>query len=500
MSTRAASRSIPTVEIDASVNGSADTTAAGVFLSPRVIDRRAYNELSGELRQLVERSSAERSGLVAALDQAGRAAQDLIRRENAQNGNIELAARALKALDDRTARVETLLVKVEEQSRLFEQLENRAGNLIDSKVQMLESRLEAIQSAAASKTEALEERIRRVSRELEQRIEAIRRDAHSIAGPAQEALTGLCQRATAILGREPGSAAPSADGSLGNIVQRAEALTDEVQRVAKTLEDGSERLELSRRLAAELTVRQQEIEGRTEELRTNVERNLEIVRSRLMQQQTELVERSQAVVDGAQEHVQRLEVQAAEAREAGARAFNDLRSSIQQSIDAHNTTTLAIKILNTSIDQAKVLSTQLEPWRGLLDGSGSGQLPLAIRRMIEGVRGELTSELSSIAGALRSAADKAERAGRTMDTSTKSPQLASLATPIPAPTSIPAPAPTFTPTFSAAPVPTQPTNPTPQTQPTNPLVGARVSRAAIGSMASMISPAARPIRPTDAAD
>ena len=32
----------------------------GVFLSPRVIDRRAYGELAGELRDLVERSAAER--------------------------------------------------------------------------------------------------------------------------------------------------------------------------------------------------------------------------------------------------------------------------------------------------------------------------------------------------------------------------------------------------------------------------------------------------------
>lgn len=480
MSTRAPSRTTP-IDLDAAGNGTTDVVVNGVFLSPRVIDRRAYSELAGELRELVEKSAAERNTLIAALDQAGRTAQDFQKRETTQNSNIELAARALKAMDERMARVEGLLARAEEQSRLFEQLEGRAGGMIESKVQMLESRLEAVQSAATARTEALEERIRRASRELEQRIEAIRRDAQSIAGPAADALSGLCQRAGAILGREPGASTPAAGGSLGDVVERAEALTGEVQRVAKTLEDGSERLELSRRLAAELTVRQQEIEGRTEELRTNVERNLEIVRSRLMQQQLELVSRTQTVVDGAQESVQRLEAQAAEAREAGARAFAELRSSIQQSIDAHNTTTLAIKILNTSIDQAKVLSAQLEPWRGLLDSSGSGQMPLAIRRMIEGVRGELTGELSAIAGALRAAADKADRAGRSMDAASKTTAvstgpIAALTTPIPATNA----------------------NTTP---PSNPLVGARVSRPAIGFTPGKDAAApARAIKPVDAAD
>jgi hypothetical protein len=357
---------------------------------------------------------------------------------------------------------------------------------------MLASRLEAVQSAAAAQTEALEERVRRASKELEQRVEAIRRDAHSIAGPAQEALNTLCHRAGAILGREPLGSGPAANGSLGEVVERAETLVGEVQRVAKTLEDGSERLELSRRLAAELTVRQQEIEGRTEELRTNVEKNMEAVKSQLMQQQFELTARAQTVVNGAQESVQRLEAQAAEAGEAGARAFAELRSSIQQSIDAHNTTTLAIKILNTSIDQAKVLSAQLEPWRGLLDSSGTGQMPLAIRRMIEGVRGELTTELSSIAGALRNAADKAERAGRSMDTASKTTASTPLSTPIPAPAIVASSTPAAVPTFTPAPAPAQLSNP---------LVGARVSRPAIGAAKEMLpSSALRAIKPVDAAD
>ncbi|HMN41451.1 MAG TPA: hypothetical protein PKE29_11445 [Phycisphaerales bacterium] len=477
MSTRAPSRSTP-IDIDAGGNGPTDVVVNGVFLSPRVIDRRAYNELAGELRDLVEKSAAERSTLVAALDEAGRASQEFRQREGTQNSNIELAARALRAMDERMSRVETLLARAEAQGKIFEQLEGRAGGMIQSKVQVLEARLEAVQSAATAKTEALEERIRRASRELEQRIEAIRRDADSIAGPAQEALSGLCQRAGAILGREAGTSAPASEGSLGDIVERAELLAGEVMRVSKTLEDGSERLEQSRRQAAELTVRQQEIEGRTEELRSNVERNLEVVRSRLMQQQLELVSRTQTVVDGAQESVRRLEAQAAEASEAGARAFADLRSSIQQSIDAHNTTTLAIKILNTSIDQAKVLSAQLEPWRGLLDSSGTGQMPLAIRRMIEGVRGELTTELSSIAGALRSAAEKAERAGRSMDAASRAPTGGPLTTAIPSGMSI-----------------------GPAAALSNPLVGARVSRPAIGMTPGKDIPTAtRPMRAVDAAD
>jgi hypothetical protein len=50
----------------------------------------------------------------------------------------------------------------------------------------------------------------------------------------------------------------------------------------------------------------------------------------------------------------------------------------------------------------------------VLDGHEPGRMPEPIRRMVEGVRGELRGELSSIAGALRAAADRTERTEQTL--------------------------------------------------------------------------------------
>ena len=366
----------------------------GVFLSPRVVDRRAYGELAGELRDLVRGAAGERSAITSALDQAGRATQELRRQEQAQQGNIELAARALKAMDERAARIERLLAEATEQSRVFEKLEQHAGNLIDEKIGVLEARLGAVTSGATAQAEALEERVRRASRELEQRIENTRRDAQTIAGPASVALTLACERAASLAG--------TGDGSLGDLIERGERLSEQAGNISRTLEDSTARVEKDRAAIREV-----------EEIGQRVERNLEIVRSRLTQQQTECIARAQGAIDEAQRMAAQVSERAGEARGEGESAVAELRSVIQQSLDAHNTTALAIKVLGRSVEQAKGITERLEPWRGLIEG-GSGGLPEPIRAMIETVRGELRGELAGIAGALRGAADRAERSERTL--------------------------------------------------------------------------------------
>ncbi len=377
----------PIAEQDAAVNG--------VFLSPRVVDRRAYGELAEDLRDLVRQASSERAALTGMLDQAGKATQDLRQREQAQQGNIELTARALKTMDDRSARIERLLTQATEQSKVFEKLESHAATLIDSKIETLESRLQAVTAGATSQAETLEERVRRASRELEQRIEAIRRDAQSIAGPAQEALERACDRAVKMAG--------SGAGSLGDLIARGERVTETASGIASTLETAAARVQNNREAITEI---QQKAE--------QVEQNLSAARTRLDQQQTESVNRSQEAIDGVQLMFAQVREQTSAARGDGASAVAELRAVIQQSIDAHNTTSLAIKVLSKTIEQAKGITDQLEPWRAVLGGHEPGQMPEPIRKLIEGVRGELTGELSSIAGALRSAAESADRTGRSL--------------------------------------------------------------------------------------
>lgn len=387
-----------------------DAAVSGVFLSPRVVDRRAYGEMAEDLRDLVRQASSERAAITGMLDQAGKANQELRQREQAQQGNIELTARALKTMDERAARIERLLTQATEQSKIFEKLESQAASLIDTKIQTLEARLEAVTAGATAQAEALEERVRRASRELEQRIEAIRRDATSIAGPAQEALERACDRAAKMAG--------SGVGSLGDLVTRGERIAETAGGIATTLEAATARVERDRAAIDEIEAKSRQLE----------------------QQQAESINKAEEAIDGVQLMLAQVREQTSAARGDGASAVAELRAVIQQSLDAHNTTSLAIKVLGKTIEQAKSITDQLEPWRAVLDGHESGSMPEPIRKLIEGVRGELTGELSSIAGALRAAAESADRTGRSLAhvpveqprTATPVPQHATAApTPVP---------------------------------------------------------------------
>lgn len=371
-----------------------------MFVSPRVIDQRAYSEMVGELRELVRKSAGERSTLGAAIDQAIQAVQEFRERETAQQGNIELTARALRTLDERAVRVEAMLSQAMDQSKTLERLDTRAEALIDAKVRLLESRLEAVGSAATAKAEALEERVRRASRELEQRIETIRRQADTIAGPAQAELARLCDRAGALAGREPGAEGTHARGSLGDLIARGEALAAEAQSVAQALDDTGARVAIERSAVEELGA-----------MERRIGRDLESVRSELSRQ-GELAAAMQRAIEESRHVVGQTLEESAKARSEGATAQGELRSLVQQTRDSHGMAMLAIKVLSRTIDQAKTLAGQLEPWRGLLDGKQVGEISEAMRGVIERVRGELGGGTPGASGAARACVEQAERVER----------------------------------------------------------------------------------------
>ncbi len=213
----------------------------------------------------------------------------------------------------------------------------------------------------------------------------------------------MCDRAAMLAGRDGSAGGAAAPGSLGDLIARGERLVERAEGATAKLDGVGTLVERSR----------EEID-QMETLGLRVERNMEIVRARLAQQQHESIAQAQEAMDQAQRTMGEVAAQAARVRGEGSVALEELRSIIQQSQDAHNTTSLALKVLNKALDQANQVKAQLEPWRGMLDGAESGKAPEAIRRMIDGVRGELTGELASIAAALRSAADRAERAERSM--------------------------------------------------------------------------------------
>lgn len=391
-----------------------------IFISPRVIDRRAYGELAGELRDMIERAVAERLALTAALDQAGKAARDLREREMAQQSNFELTLRAMKSIDEKAAKIEQLIANAANQSKVFETLEAKAGGLIETKLNMLDARTLAITSAATSKTEALEERVRQASRELEQRIDAIRRDAQSISAPVHDGLLKLCERATALINAGEGgglkelvSRAEGVRDAAGEIVQRLEEVQSRAERGRESIETWSKEAE---QRIGQLSARTHELESRTQDIIAQAERNLEIVKSTVTRQQAEAADRAQQSIDRLQATIEQLQVLGntvgadgervlQEIRPQADAAILELRRAVEQAKDATSSSGVAMRLLDKSTTQVKDLLARLEPWRGVLDGDPAA-LPEPLERMIHGVK----SELGTIASALRGAAERAERA------------------------------------------------------------------------------------------
>lgn len=439
-------------------DGSPDVVVSEIFLSPRVVDRRAFSELSAELREIVERAAIERAAMVAALDQAGTSLQELRSREQSQQMNLELALRALKTIEEKSGKVEDLLGRAAETSKLFEALDAQADALMNGKLASMEARLDALSAGATAKAEALEERIRRAGKELEQRVEAIRRDAQQIAAPVQDGLLALCERATVLASTQPGR------GGLGELITRGEQLRHDAERAVRELDAAHERSQIARgttetwigetqaRLDA-ISKQRAAVDAETQSNAAQLERSLETIRATARATQTEAANHAQQSIDAArqimtqfersleslrdqagssrldaelrmrqaietaQKSIAELEARAASARRAAEASFDELapraeiaaaalRETIKQSQDAHNTTALAMRVLDRSQAQMQALMAKLEPWKSMLE-EGADTVPAPVRKMLESVR----ADLAGVAGALRGAAERVDRAG-----------------------------------------------------------------------------------------
>lgn len=441
-----------------------------VFVSPRVIDRRAYSELSSELRELISQAANERLSLLSHLDQAGRASEDFRSREAAQAVNLDLCAKAIKRIDERAARVETVLSQASDVGKLIATIEEKTAHILESKIQSMEARAQAIQAAATAHTQALEERLKRATRELEQRIEAIRRDADSIVGPSADKLHGLCDRATEIMGTQTPGHVP--ETSLAGLVARAEAIAartegaiDHMDRVRLQAEQekaeldawvarGHERLDEIQARWKQVDALSAELAGRSQtsvdELKSRLEQTAAVIRSTLddavMAAQTAgegavasirlageqalgdtqrlLSELSDRIVLSrleSQQLAQQIDERTGEMRLEAQRVITEVKpqadsaatallEAVRQSHAAHNTTGLALKLLEKASANALGMLERLKPWEGVLTGDQE-RMPEPIAKIIEGVRREVHGDLSNIASALRDAAGRAERAG-----------------------------------------------------------------------------------------
>ena len=123
-----------------------------VFLSPRVIDREAFNDYSGSLRRLIEEAAHQAEALKAAAAEATQAQISLRETAARHQGRQEAVTRALASIDQRLAEAERLAQAAEQTRRGIETASEDAQAALTIRCEELAGKLD---TAAVAATETV---------------------------------------------------------------------------------------------------------------------------------------------------------------------------------------------------------------------------------------------------------------------------------------------------------------------------------------------------------
>ena len=123
-----------------------------VFLSPRVIDREAFNDYSASLRRMIEEAAQQAEALKAAAAEATQAQTALRETAARHQGRSENVTRALAAIDQRLAEADRLAQVAEATRQGIEAASANAQAALTARSEELAARLD---SAAVAATETV---------------------------------------------------------------------------------------------------------------------------------------------------------------------------------------------------------------------------------------------------------------------------------------------------------------------------------------------------------
>lgn len=234
-----------------------------VFLSPRVLDKTAFEEFAGVMKQLIERATQDTKKLETAAAHAETVQQKLAETAPLIEARLTGAGEVIRSLDTRTAEVRAALGKAAESAITaqtakaeIEQLirdcpaqfearltaateqslttlqsvkarvEGAAQELGESALRAMEVadvRLKDVESLSAARIGAMADQSERVIQGLESRLNEVSQRITTLAGAGLSGIQTLCDRAEAILGRDldNANATPQA-GSLAAAIAKAE--------------------------------------------------------------------------------------------------------------------------------------------------------------------------------------------------------------------------------------------------------------------------------------
>ncbi len=221
-------------------NGQPTAASEEVFLSPRVVDREAFDDFSGVLRAIVDDAQSVGQTIEAKSSLAKRALTEFARSEPTMNASIDAAAKALKAMDERVERIESLLVRIEEAGNRADEKSVLALKCIEEREAMLESSVMDLIAKTETRlnTTAIETttRVEDVLRSTEKALDQARVDASAMHADALGQLTNLSDRLA-------GEIADTAAEGRGQLRETLTRLEQEVEPTRKRIETTTEELE-----------------------------------------------------------------------------------------------------------------------------------------------------------------------------------------------------------------------------------------------------------------
>ncbi|GMV25319.1 MAG: hypothetical protein AMXMBFR58_13500 [Phycisphaerae bacterium] len=159
-----------------------------LFITPRVVDRRGFEELAGLLKQLVRDAAAKGDSLRGAAAEV-RVLGDSLREATRQlQVRLEAALKVAPALDQRVAKAEQVVQLAIDRSALADQLESSLSRIIETRLAEYGRRLEELN---ARHSEDLRAAAGRVIDDLEARRERLVGQTIDAANQADAARTRL---------------------------------------------------------------------------------------------------------------------------------------------------------------------------------------------------------------------------------------------------------------------------------------------------------------------
>jgi hypothetical protein len=362
-----------------------------IFLSPRVVDRQAFNDFAGQLRELIEQAGAAAEALRGAAGEAQRTRDSLRDAMNANQMKLDMATRALATIDQKAEQTRKMIDSASDFASRVDGLREQADQVITERVGILCQRLNEAEEAATAQVDELHARLAGTLTAADERESQLRRALEAAAGPLVGQLAELVERAEATM---------EGDAGLAAMVQRAECAGHAAASAAGELGAIRQQAEQARRILGEalnaavpIIDEAGTIQGHLEATVSEAVRLTQTARESM----TQFVAAQRAAVE---QDAQRLVPLVEEARaetELMTRTTDAARSAAAEATAGAEQ---AARGLET-------LLQQVEPWRRVILGE-SEDAPVGAA--INGMVVELKKEIRGVAGALRAIAERAESA------------------------------------------------------------------------------------------